>query len=91
MWLVKEGGFDTNSEVWWRPATHFSKELESQFQANIGYQHGEMSYVDQNSGPKTYYYAHDLRGEDHWVQRRYWDEERTKLRNEKQIIRVSVG
>ena len=62
MWLVKEGGFDTGSDVWWRPAVHFSKELEAQFQANIGYQHGEITYEDPSSRSKTHFFAHDLRG-----------------------------
>ena len=46
MWLVKEGGFDTGTNVWWRPAAHFTKDLEAQFQAGIGCQHGEICYED---------------------------------------------
>ena len=83
MWLVKEGGFDTLSDIWWRPAVHFTKSLEAQFQAGIGYQQGEISYEDSYSAEqKVHYYAHDLRDGHQWVQRRYWDENRTKLRQE---------
>ena len=92
MWLVKEGGQDTKSGIWWRPAVKFSKNLEAQFLAGIGYQQGEIHYENYyNAGPKVHYYTHDLRNEHQWVQRSYWDENRAQMIREKQIIRVSVG
>ena len=92
MWLVKEGGFDTTtSEVWWRPATHFSQELELQYQSNIGLQEGEVQYDDKRGTVVTHYYTHDLRRDHCWLQHRYGDADRTRMKHKKQIIRVIVG
>ena len=64
---------------------------DQQFTSPKTWRHGKITYEDPSSGFETHFYAHDLRGENQWVQRRYWDEERTQLWNEKQILRVSVG
>ena len=92
MWLVKEGGQDSKSGIWWRRAFMFSKFLEDQFQSRIGCQQCEIYYENYfNRGPTVHYYTHDLSSENQWVQRRYLDENRMELMSEKQIIRVILG
>ena len=93
MWLIVEpstGPYDAYGKSWFRPATQLCEMLEKQLAQDIGCQSCTLTY-DQYYGPPTvHYFEHDLRG-DLWMQRRFYDAEQTRLRSEKQIMRVLIG
>ena len=85
MWLVKE---EYGGHLWYRQVVHFHLQLEEQYQTKIPKKNGELTW-DPKDGRDVviHYYTHDLT-ERPWKQSSFWDENRTQVRREKEIVRV---
>ena len=93
MWLIVEpctGPHDAYGQAWLRPATQLCEQLEKQLGEDIGCQSCTLTYENNYGPPIVHYFEHDLRG-DMWVQRRFYDEEQSQLKSEKQLLRVLIG
>ena len=93
MWLIVEpstGPYDAYGKSWLRPATQLCELLEKQLGKDIGCQSCTLTHENYYGPPTVHYFEHDLRG-DMWVQRRFYDEEQTQLKSEKQLLRVLIG